>query len=166
LWHAVMGDWSPGFKSGRSEDCPASCLTWKDAAGFIVRLNELTGESFRLPTEAEWEYAARGGQKSKGYTYSGSNKADDVAWYMNTSDNVIHPVATKLPNELGIYDMSGNVWECVADKRDEDYTARKSGTFKSRGGGFYQPESSVRISNRMGGKHGVRYDGLGMRLAM
>jgi formylglycine-generating enzyme required for sulfatase activity len=78
-------------------------------------LNELTGKNYRLVTEAEWEYAARGGNKSRGYKYSGSNNLDAVAWYEDNSDYEMHPVGRKAPNELGIYDMSGNVWEWCYD---------------------------------------------------
>ena len=83
-------------------------VSWNDCQTFITKLNQLTGKTFRLPTEAEWEYAARGGNMSKGYTYSGSNEIDDVAWFTSNSSSTTHDVATKAPNELGFYDMSGN----------------------------------------------------------
>ena len=129
LWYAVMGQkptsdgeqWSITY--GRGNAYPAYYVSWEDCQEFIAKLNELTGQKFRLPTEAEWEYAARGGNKSKGYKYSGSNTLGDVAWYW---DNIpsqtegdtgygAQPIATKQANELGIYDMTGNVWEWCSD---------------------------------------------------
>ncbi|MDR0757133.1 MAG: formylglycine-generating enzyme family protein [Tannerella sp.] len=94
---------------------PVEGVTWHEAMEFIRRLNELTGKDYRLPTEAEWEYAVRGGSSSRGYKYSGSNILKEVAWYGHNSDGQTHPVGTKLPNELGIHDMNGNVWEWCSD---------------------------------------------------
>ena len=108
LWQAVMGS-NPSYFRG--DNLPVEKVSYEDVKTFITKLNEKTGKTFRLPTEAEWEYAARGGKKSKGYKYAGSNNIDDVAWYIDNSDKETHPVKTKQPNELGIYDMSGNVLE-------------------------------------------------------
>ena len=113
LWLAVMGR-NPS-KSNDDLQAPVDNVSWEDCQDFIMRLNMLTGRKFRLPTEAEWEFAARGGNASTGYKYSGSNRLDDVAWYDGNSDEKTHPVKLKLPNELGIYDMSGNVWEWCSD---------------------------------------------------
>ncbi|HIW87876.1 MAG TPA: formylglycine-generating enzyme family protein [Candidatus Onthomorpha intestinigallinarum] len=113
LWQAVMGD-NPAFFKGDSQR-PVENVSWEDCQEFIQKLNRLTGLKFRLPTEAEWEFAARGGVKSKGYKYSGSNDADAVAWYGENSGSKTHPVATKQSNELGLYDMSGNVREWCYD---------------------------------------------------
>ena len=113
LWTAVMGN-NPSYFTSDSK-LPVECVSWNDCKTFITKLNALTGTDFRLPTEAEWEFAARGGNKSKGYTYSGSNAIGDVAWYASNSKNKTHVVKTKTPNELGIYDMSGNVWEWCSD---------------------------------------------------
>ncbi len=112
LWQAVMGNNPSGFKD---DNLPVEFVSWNDCQEFIGKLNRLTGKNFRLPTEAEWEYAARGGNKSQGYQYSGSNNLPDVAWYYENSGNKTHPVGTKQPNELGIYDMSGNVLEWCQD---------------------------------------------------
>ena len=113
LWKAVMGS-NPSYFKG--DNLPVENVSYDDVKTFITKLNQKTGKTFRLPTEAEWEYAARGGGKSKGYKYSGSNNIDDVAWYEDNSNNKTHPVKTKQPNELGIYDMTGNVWEWCSDK--------------------------------------------------
>ena len=112
LWQAVMGS-NPSYFWGY--DSPVEQVSWFDCQEFIMKLNSLTGLNFRLPTEAEWEYAARGGNKSKGYKYSGSNDIGSVAWYRDNSSSRTHAVATKSHNELGLYDMSGNVWEWCSD---------------------------------------------------
>ena len=113
LWQAVMGE-NPSHHTGDLLR-PVEMVSWVDCQEFIAQLNQLTGKSFRLPTEAEWEYAARGGKLSQGYRYAGGNDMDDVSWYLDNSDNTTHPVATKAPNELGLYDMTGNVWEWCND---------------------------------------------------
>jgi formylglycine-generating enzyme required for sulfatase activity len=101
--------------------CPVENVSWNDCQEFIKKLNGITGKNFRLPTEAEWEYAARGGNKSRGYKYSGSDNIGDVAWCNSNSNDKTHPVKTKKANELGIYDMSGNVWEFCHDWYDGTY---------------------------------------------
>ena len=114
LWQAVMGSGNnPSATKGNN--LPVTNITWNEAQTFVERLCELTGMRFRLPTEAEWEYAARGGQKSKGYTYAGSDDIDEVGWYNGNSSNKTHAVGQKQPNELGIFDMTGNVWEYCSD---------------------------------------------------
>ena len=125
LWEAVMNEYksneSRGFlerlfgNKAPREGYPKTDISWNDCQKFIKKLNQLTGKNFRLPTEAEWEYAARGGNKSKGYKYSGSDDIEYVAWYSDNSSSTTHPVGSKSPNELGIYDMSGNVYEWCSD---------------------------------------------------
>ncbi len=112
LWEVVM-DNNPSYFIGTK--LPVEMVSWNDCQTFITKLNQLTGKKFRLPTEAEWEYAARGGNQSKDYTYSGSNNIEEVAWFYSNSDSKTHEVATKSPNELGIYDMNGNVEEWCQD---------------------------------------------------
>lgn len=154
LWSAVMGS-NPSHFTGDMQR-PVEKVSWNDCQTFISRLNELTGATFRLPTEAQWEYAARGGNKSKGYTYSGSNEIDDVAWYCDNSDITTHPVKTKAPNELGIYDMSGNVWEWCSDwygsyssAAQTDPTGPATGYRRMiRGGGCSFIASSCRVAMR------------------
>ena len=113
LWKAVMGNNPSKFKG---DNLPVENVSWYDCQEFISKLNRITGKTFRLPTEAEWEYAARGGNKSRGYQYSGSNNLSDVAWYKDNGGSKTHAVGTKQPNELGIYDMSGNVYEWCQDR--------------------------------------------------
>lgn len=116
LWRHVIGSQEFGAEWGGQY--PAYNISFEEAKIFMTRLNRVTGLRFRLPTEAEWEYAARGGKNSQGYKYSGSNEIDDVAWYWKNSCDQLYPVATKRPNELGIYDMSGNVREWCSDWAD------------------------------------------------
>lgn len=118
LWKTVMGN-NPSFHKGT--DLPVDSVTWYECQTFISKLIKLTGAIFRLPTEAEWEFAARGGNLSNGYKYSGCKKIAEVAWYGNNSDLKTHPVKTKAPNELGIYDMSGNINEWCNDWYGYDY---------------------------------------------
>ena len=141
LWRAVMGNNPSNFKG---DNLPVESVSWNDCQTFINRLNSYTGRNFRLPTEAEWEFAARGGNYSRHYKYSGSNYISDVAWYGDDSgNNRTHPVGTKQANELGLYDMSGNVWEWCSDwygsyssYSQNDPTGPNSGSERvMRGGG-------------------------------
>lgn len=149
LWKAVMGGNPSWFKG---DNLPVDQVSWNDCQQFIAKLNVLTGQKFRLPTEAEWEYACRGGNKSRGYKYSGSNNVDDVAWHKGNSDYTTHRVATKQPNELGIFDMSGNVYEWCQDWYG-DYSANNQtnptgpdkGVYRIRRGGcWYNYYNKVR----------------------
>ena len=152
LWKAVTGySPRPSFKGetwktwyGVGYDYPAYYIDYDDVQSFLKTLNKLTGVQFRMPTEAEWEFAAQGGNKTKYYIYSGSDNIDDVAWCKENSGSTSHPVKTKQPNELGLYDMSGNVWEWCSDWYDEypsfdvtDPTGPVSGSKRViRGGGW------------------------------
>jgi formylglycine-generating enzyme required for sulfatase activity len=148
-------------------------VSWNDCQEFITKLNQITGQQFRLPTEAEWEFAARGGTKSKGYKYSGSNTVGDVAWYSDNSSET-HEVATKQANELGIYDMSGNVWEWCSDwygyygsSAQTNPTGPTSGSRRvGRGGGWNGGAGHCRVSIRGSGTPDDRDDNLGLRLAL
>ena len=165
LWQAVMGS-NPSYFTGDLQ-CPVEMVSWDDCQTFISRLNQLTGQNFRLPTEAEWEYAARGGNKSNGYKYSSSNDVNAVAWYVENSSGRTHSVKTKQPNELGIYDMSGNVWEWCQDYWRVDYNGDYDYNYcVVRGGSWGTYASLVRVSYRT---FIVPDDGdsrLGLRLAL
>ncbi|MDR2119753.1 MAG: formylglycine-generating enzyme family protein [Tannerella sp.] len=150
---------------------PVEGVTWHEANEFIRRLNEMTGSNYRLPTEAEWEYAARGGAESRGYKYSGSNTLTEVAWYGHNSDGRTHPTGTKRPNELGIYDMNGNVWEWCADLYGQyenhlqvDPKGAASGSDRIFRGGSWN-SITQRISIRDDAHPDNRRSNLGFRLA-
>ena len=153
LWEAVMGS-NPSYYSGSQK--PVENVSWNDCQEFITKLNNLTGKNFRLPTEAEWEYAARGGNKSQGYKYSGSNTIGDVSWYEDNSSSTTHDVKTKQANELGIYDMSGNVYEWCQDwygsyssGSQTNPTGPTSGSSRvRRGGGWDFNARRCRVSHR------------------
>ena len=170
LWQAVMGS-TPSNFSGTN--LPVEKVSWDDCQTFITKLNSLTGKNFRLPTEAEWEYAARGGNMSQGYKYSGSNEIGDVAWYDNNSGNKTHSVATKAPNELGIYDMSGNLWEWCSDwygsyssSAQTNPTGPDSGSNRIiRGGSWGHDLLDCRVAIRGAIGQTSRSIGFGLRLA-
>ena len=162
LWVAVMGSNPSGF---RGETLPVGNVLYSDCQEFVERLSRLTGRIFRLPTEAEWEYAARGGNSSRGYTYSGSDDVYRVAWYDENSGNRTHPVAQKLDNELGIFDMSGNVYEWCSDYWSSSYSST-SNSFNHviRGGGWNSYD--CRVAKRSFNTPVNRYTYIGLRLAL
>ena len=172
LYKAVMGS-NPS--SYRGDQLPVEYVSWNDCQTFITKLNSLTGKTFRLPTEAEWELAARGGNESKGYTYSGSNTASDVAWYYSICSNPVS-VKSKSPNELGIYDMSGNVWEWCQDWYSSSYyssspstdpTGPTSGSSRVlRGGSWYHNATCCRVAYRNSLSPSSTNYYLGFRLAL
>lgn len=183
LWKAVMGDNPSRFKKG--DDYPVECVSWNDIVNkFLPELNRQTGKNFCLPTEAQWEFAARGGNKSKGYKYSGSNNIKDVAIYdkvsyylgENNPNYGTHAVKSKSPNELGIYDMSGNVWEWCHDWYNENYykdspssdpTGPSSGSSRVlRGGSWYNYADYCRVSGRFNYYPDYGRSYFGMRLAL
>ena len=172
LWEAVMGN-NPSYYSGYPQR-PVEYVSWNDCQEFITKLNQLTGKNFRLPTEAEWEYAARGGNKSKGYKYSGSNTIDNVAWYDGNSGSKTHDVKTKQANELGIYDMSGNVYEWCRDwygsyssGSQTNPKGPSAGSYRViRGGGWYSSAKYCRVSHRNNCSLGSYYYFLGLRLSL
>lgn len=171
LWEAVMGNNPSRF---RGANLPVEKVTWKECQRFIMKLNKKTGKKFRLPTEAEWEYAARGGNKSKGYKYSGSNNIDDISWFIDNDGSSTHNVATRQPNELGIYDMTGNVWEwcqdlygAYGDSSLSNPTGATSGDYYVyRGGSWYSYESNCRVSYRSRNTPDYWSDKLGLRLVL
>jgi formylglycine-generating enzyme required for sulfatase activity len=172
LWQAVMGNNPSGFTGDLQR--PVECVSWYDCQTFISKLNELTGKTFRLPTEAEWEYAARGGKRSQGYKYAGSNDINEVAWCHNNSSSTTHTVATKTPNELGLYDMSGNVWEWIQDwygrysnAAQTNPTGPASGSGRVyRGGGWENIVNDCRVSARYGMELNYHWYSIGLRLAL
>lgn len=185
LWEAVMGSnimtgWEVmnnlDLSDYKGPKYPVMMVAAFDCQEFIDKLNELTGKKFRLPTEAEWEFAARGGNQSKGYKYAGSDNIDEVAWYRDNCDDKTHPVATKLPNELGIYDMSGNLWEWCSDWYDENYyqvspSSNPTGPTESdeqvhRGGDWTCPSNRSRVTDRNSSIPGTVDESFGFRLAL
>ena len=180
LWKAVMGESVTdiakrnGWKTyGVGANYPMYDVSWRDVQEFISKLNALTGENFRLPTEAEWEFAARGGRLSKHYKYAGSNDFSEVAY---CSQNGVNPVALKKPNELGLYDMSGNVFEWCSDWWDKRYYVYSSlynpeggrpATHRvSRGGSWYYNANYSRVSYRCGRHPGIPLFDMGFRLVL
>ena len=172
LWTAVMGN-NPSYFKG--DNLPVEQVSWEDCQTFIGKLNDLTGKSFRLPTEAEWEYAARGGKRSNHTQYSGSKRIKDVAWYKGNSGSKTHSVKTKKPNELGLYDMSGNVWEWCQDwydsygsKAQTNPMGPDSGSHRVGRGGSWLGYSGryCRLSHRNYYSPGGRVSNLGFRLAL
>ncbi len=185
LWEKVMGttiheqlikaDYSSTY--GVGSDYPMYYVNWEEAQEFCTRLGQLTGKNYALPTEAQWEYAARGGVKSRGYKYSGSNTIGNVAWYRDNSSSSTHPVATKQPNELGLYDMSGNVWEWCSDWYDwygyyssesqSNPTGPSTGSRRVlRGGSWNTDARTCRVSNRISYGPSSRYITYGFRVVL
>ena len=171
-WKLIMG---VGFML--CDSCPVANVSWYDVQKFIEKLNRLTSKRYRLPTEAEWEYAARGGRKSKGYLYSGSNKLDNVGWYDgNSNSRSSHFVGRKLPNELGLYDMSGNVFEWCYDWYDEHYystgdsdnpSGPVTGDKKVARGGCYGISAyNCRTARRVGLSPEFKNESFGFRLVL
>ena len=171
LWQEVMGS-NPSYFKG--DDLPVEQVSWDDCQEFIGKLNSMTGRKFRLPTEAEWEYAARGGKKSRGYQFSGSSNISDVAWYTDNSGSKTHPVGMKQSNELGLYDMTGNVWEWCQDwygsyvsSSQTNPTGDVSGPRRvGRGGSWYYNARFCRSSFRYRDDPDRRIYFLGLRLVL
>ena len=171
LWEAVMGS-NPSYFKG--DNRPVEKVSWDDCQEFIRKLNALTGKTFALPTEAQWEYAARGGNKSRHCKYAGSNSIGDVAWYWDNSGSSTHPVKGKQSNELGLYDMSGNVWEWCEDwygsyssSSQTNPTGPSSGSGRVLRGGSWDYDARIcRVSRRNYDTPGNRYLFLGFRLSL
>lgn len=155
-WRAIMGDdldWSEQY--GKGDDFPAYNVSRNDALRFLERLSAMTRLPFRLPTEAQWEYAAKGGSHSLHYRFSGGNQVDEVAWHIGNSNSVLHPVGGKLPNELGLHDMSGNLWEWCLDTYGEypatpqtNPVVNSGNKFVLRGGSWTYLPSYCRVTCR------------------
>ncbi len=167
-WRAMIGDNPSTFKRG--DDYPVESVSWNDAQAYLEKLNRKSGKTYRLPTEAEWEYACRGGVVQ---TYCGDNDAGRVAWYGENSGNQIHPVGQKAANGYGLYDMSGNVWEWTCSAYDKNYGGVEqkcihidaSGYFVVRGGSWSNIPAGVRSASRSRGGPTARNDNWGFRLA-
>ena len=172
LWMAVMGS-NPSSFTGNLQR-PVDNVSWEDCQVFITRLNRLTGQTFRLPTEAEWEYAARGGNRSWSYTYAGSDQPTNVAWFSNNSGSTTAPVDTKAPNEIGLSDMSGNVAEWCSDwygpYSDQEQTnpqGPQTGSYRVvRGGNWMLSADYCRTRHRDWRGPQARTTTIGFRLAM
>lgn len=176
-WNAVMDQYPSNYYGEDKDDYPVEMVSWVECQEFIDKLNDLTGLRFRLPTDAEWEYAARGGVLSNGYKYSGANDVDCISWHKGNSDQHPHPVGTRGANELGLYDMNGNVWEWCQDWYANDYFAKSngatnpvgpiSGRYKIiRGGSWFDDIRLCRTSSRYMNIDTNFDPGTGLRLAM
>lgn len=171
LWKAVMGT-NPSFFKG--DNLPVENVSWNECKAFITKLNRLTGKRFRLPTEAEWEYAAYGGPENQGYMFSGGNDQTKVACYVGNSNGKTKPVGSKQPNELGIYDMSGNVAEWCQDWFGKYTSGLKtnpkgpsSGTLKIYRGGSYKSDAwYVNCIYRSKANTNTKQNSIGFRLAL
>ena len=174
LWEKVMGN-NPAYFKG--DNRPIEEVSWIDSQDFLKKLNKLTRRKYRLPTEAEWEFAARGGIYSEEYIYSGSDRLAEVGWYGENSNNETHPVGEKLANELGFYDMSGNVWEWVEDNWHDNYhgapidgsswlSSSKEASHVYRGGCWFTSTRTCRVSFRRDRSPDYRVNILGFRLAL
>ncbi len=174
LWLQVMG-----IEKGRKSDClqcPVFDVSMENITVFLSTLNQLSGKHYRLPTEAEWEYAASGGKESKDFIYCGSNHLEEVAWFASNSDMKTHPVGLKLPNELGLYDMSGNVWELCSDwysksfyeisPKDNPKNTVKSTNHVVRGGSWRSGEERCRVRSRNKDIRDHHISNCGFRLVM
>jgi formylglycine-generating enzyme required for sulfatase activity len=172
-WKSVIGSNPSYFKD--CDQCPIEQVSWNDVQDFIRRLNAQTGKNYRLPTEAEWEYAAKGGKSSKGYTYSGSNDLNSVAWNIDNSESKTHAVGGKQANELGVYDMTGNVWEWCSDwygtynnyYGETNSTGASTGQARVLRGCCCRNDSfKCRTAERFRGKLDSRLNGIGFRLVL
>ncbi len=159
---------------GWRDNDPIVNVNWNEAKDFADWLSEKTDRTYRLPTEAQWEYAARGGRRSQGKTYAGSNSLELVGWFEGNSGNQTHPVGQKKPNELGIYDLSGNAWEWCRDWYDPDYYSKSPATNPVnqtaltdrvlRGGSWYFASRPCRSANRSDNTPKARSGLIGFRL--
>lgn len=167
LWEDVMGYNKSHFHKGDPR-FPAESLSFDEATEFACRLSKMTNIQFSLPTEEEWEYAARGGQKSQGFRYAGSDNLDEVAWYRKNSGRHTHPVGEKKPNELGLYDMCGNVWEWTQTPAHSYATNIEIGgnMIIRRGGSWCHEAKNCRVSHRHVSDHTKKTSGLGLRVAI
>lgn len=173
-WKAVMGR-NPSSFITCGDPCPVENISWIEVQDFLKKLNKITGRQYRLPTEAEWEYAARGGKKSKNYKYAGGMTLNQVAWNKGNSGNHTHPVAKLKANELGLFDMSGNVWEWCSDWYEAFYTKYSlsnpkgpaTGTYRVyRSGSWNRDSEDCQVSSRYRGSQDFKSKGLGFRIAL
>lgn len=175
VWQSVMGNNPSSFK-GKNQ--PVEQVSWPQVQGFLEKLNKQSKKDFRLPTEAEWEYAARGGKYSEDYLYAGSDKLKQVGWYTENSNGQTHEIGQLLANELGLYDMSGNVWEWCEDDYHYDYRGApndgsawvdmpaKDASRVLRGGDFLYDAVNCRSTYRNRSAPGNRLSRIGFRLVL
>ena len=176
VWSTILGNEKNIFRF-KGVDLPVERVAWEETQAFLEKLNILTEKKYRLLSESEWEYAARGGQKSQGYKYAGNNKLKEVGWYNENSYGATKPVGLKYPNELGIYDMSGNVWEWVEDQWHDNYKRAptdgsawvdrdKDAHRVFRGGSWHNKARSCRVAYRYDFDPSYRNGPVGFRLGL
>lgn len=175
-WREVMNGFPEGFTNKACDNCPMVSVSWQDIQSFLTTLNQKTGKKYRLPTEAEWEFAAKGGKINSGFLFSGGNDLQKIAWFADNSDGKIHPTGEKKANDLGIYDLSGNVQEWCQDFYNESYyknsppnnpiNTQAADTRVVRGSSWNDTAEDARLTFRISENPAIKSDKIGFRVVL